>query len=81
MGLFRKKDKEMQTKLQDIEPKLAKLAGELNQIATQLSFLESNFRIFSKKFNTKLGRLPTEEKQSSMSDIEKDFYKGVLLPE
>jgi hypothetical protein len=69
---------EDQVKLQDIEPKLKQIVDDLNRMAVKMDFLESNFRIFSTKFNSKLGKLPSE----SEADLKKkSFYSGVLLPD
>lgn len=48
------------------------------EISTKLELLEMNYRILSGKIKTKLGKLPSEEDKP---DKEKDFYRGMLLPE
>lgn len=65
--------KKKHTEKQDLN----EIRDDIKRLEVSLDMLETNFRIFCKKFNTKLGKLPTETK----TETAKDTYNKMFLQE
>lgn len=61
-------------KKEDNGEDLRELWTLLRQNEMKLDMLETNFRIFTKKFNTKIGKLPTETNQKETKDIYNEMF-------
>lgn len=57
---------------------IIKILSKITEMESKIELLDMNYRLLSSKVKGKIGSLPTEDKEKLS---QKDFYKGVLLPE